>query len=175
MATLAPLLGIGLLGAATGGAIAYHQMKENQAATDERLKRWSGTHIVLNHGATPSPGAALEGARLPGGHAIPVAKPTVLHTGLEGMIEIGQPKKMAKGGIATKPTIVEVGDAGTEGIVPLPHGFRQGLGHSTTITIHMPITIHGASDPVAVASQIQSTLERAVRDAEARRRGGMHD
>jgi hypothetical protein len=39
----------------------------------------------------------------------------------------------------------------------------------------MPITIHSASDPVAVASQIQSTLERAVRDAEARRRGGMHD
>jgi TP901 family phage tail tape measure protein len=175
MATLAPLLGVGLLGAATGGAIAYHQMKENQAATDERWKRWSGTHIVLNHGAAPSPGAALEAAQLPGGHAIPATPVTPLHTGLDGLIEIKQPKKMAKGGIATKPTLVEVGDAGTEGIVPLPHGFRQGLGHSTTITIHMPITIHSASDPVAVASQIQSTLERAVRDAEARRRGGMHD
>jgi TP901 family phage tail tape measure protein len=174
MATLAPLLGIGLLGAATGGAIAYHQQKEFQAATDERFKRWSGTHIVLNY-AAPSPGVALEGAQLPGGHAIPTAPVTPLHTGLDGLIEIKQPKRMAKGGIATKPTLVEVGDAGTEGIVPLPHGFRQGLGNSTTITIHMPITIHDATDPRAVALQVRSELEHAVRDAEARRRGGMHD
>jgi TP901 family phage tail tape measure protein len=175
MATLAPLLGIGLLGAATGGAIAYHQMKENQAALDERWKRWSGTHLVLNHGVAPSPGAALEGAQLPGGHAIPATPVTPLHTGLDGLIEIGQPKKMAKGGIATKPTLVEVGDAGTEGIVPLPRGFRQGLGNSTVITIHAPITIHGVPEPRAVALHVRSELERAVRDAEARRRGGMHD
>jgi TP901 family phage tail tape measure protein len=164
---------VGGLGAVTGGAIAYHQMKENQAATDERFKRWSGTHIVLNHG-TPSPGAAMDAAQLPGGHAVPMAKPMALRTGLEGMIHIEQPKKMASGGIATKPTLVEVGDAGTEGIVPLPRGFRQGMGN-TTITIHMPITIQNATDPRAVALQVQSTLERAVRDAEARRRGGLHD
>jgi hypothetical protein len=173
MATLAPLLGIGLLGAATGGTIAYHQMKENQAATDEQLKRWSGTHIELNHGA-PSPGAALDGAHLPGGHAIPITPVTPLRTGLEGLIDIKLPKKMGAGGIATKPTVVEVGDAGEEAIVPLARGFRQGMGN-TTITIHMPITIQNATDPRAVALQVQSTLERAVRDAEARRRGGLHD
>jgi hypothetical protein len=80
------------------------------------------------------------------------------------MIDIKQPKKMAKGGIATKPTLVEVGDAGTEGIVPLPRGFRQGLGNSTTITIHMPITIHDAHDPRAVALHVRA--ERLAYDEE---------
>jgi TP901 family phage tail tape measure protein len=164
---------VGGLGAATGAAIAYDQQQEFQAATDERMRRWSGTHIVLNHG-TPSPGAAMEAAQLPGGHAVSMAKLAALHTGLEGMIQIGQPKKMAKGGIATKPTLVEVGDAGTEGIVPLPRNFRQGLG-STTITVHAPITVHGVTEPRAVALQVRAELERAVREAEARRRGGMHD
>jgi hypothetical protein len=139
------------------------------------MKRWSGTHIVLNHGgAAPSPGAALEGAQLPGGHAIQTTPATPLRTGLEGLIDIQQPKKMGQGGIATKPTFVEVGEAGEEAIVPLTRGFRQGMGN-TTITIRMPITIQNATDPRAVALQVQSTLERAVRDAEARRRGGLHD
>ncbi len=173
-----PLLGglvVGGLGALTGGAIAYHQQQEFQAATDERYKRWSGTHLVLNQ-ATPSPGAALEAARLPGGHALPDTQSAPLRTPLSGQIQIVTPKKMSEGGIATRPAHVIVGDAGEEAIVPLPRGFRQGLGNSTN-TIQAPVTIHihGNVDPRAVATQVRTELERAVRDAEARRRGGMHD
>jgi TP901 family phage tail tape measure protein len=170
-----PLLGgllVGGLGAVTGGLIAYHQQQEFQAATDERFRRWSGTHLVLNHG-TAAPGTVQEGAQVPGGHALPKLPQVPIETPLTGRIEIGSPKKMAQGGIATRPALVEVGDAGPEGIVPLSRN-PNALG-STTYHFHMPITIHEASDAQAVATRVRTELERAVREAEARRRGGLHD
>ena len=80
---------------------------------------------------------------------------------------------MAEGGRVTKPTIALIGEAGTEDVIPLNR--RSGVAGTYTFTIHAPITISGVTDPRAVALQVRSELEHAVRDAEARRRGGMHD
>jgi hypothetical protein len=80
---------------------------------------------------------------------------------------------MAEGGRVTKPTVALIGEAGTEDVIPLNR--RSGVAGTYTFTIHAPITISGVTDPRAVALQVRSELEHAVRDAEARRRGGTHD
>ena len=179
---------VGGLGAATGGAIAYRQMKEFQAATDERGKRWNGTHIDLGR----KPGEVLYAnvknlndqkesifQQVESGSLSQDEGTTKIQEINEqikalkeakspGVIEINLPK-MGKGGRVTRPTVALIGEAGTEDVVPLGRGMA-----ASSYTFNATIHVHGTTDPRAVALQVRSELEHAVRDAEARRRGAMH-
>jgi hypothetical protein len=64
--------------------------------------------------------------------------------------------KMAEGGIVNSPTLALIGEAGPEAVVPLSRGMAPSIN----------VTVNGALDPVAVATQIRKLLAD-----DARRRG----
>jgi len=103
--------------------------------------------------------------------------------------------KLAAGGIVTRPTVAQIGEAGPEAVVPLGRLPRYALaaammaapmatapaaapgGDTITVHVHAPITINAAPgmDEYAIARRVEAGIDRSVRNALSRRRAALHD